>query len=495
MNGTMQRVVINAIGMEKRTALMENEKLIECAVYRPIKSPSTGNIYKGKVQKVLPGMQAVFVDIGTSKNGFLHKDDLPAYQQLPGEEQKKVSISNLIKEGESILVQVVKEETGDKGAKLTALISFTGHLLVYFPFTPHIGISKKIKESHRAKLQDWGDSVMNSNEGLIIRTGCEEFPEEEMNQELESLRRQLNEVQKKFDAKKAPALIVRPYFFYPLLERWLNPHVEEILVDDYNTYHQVKEYAASFQNTFSVTLYNEKEPLFRKLGIETDIEKTLSPLVWLKNGSSLYFNVTEALTVIDVNTGKYTGKKDRLKTVVETNKIAAKEIMKQLRLRNIAGMIVIDFITMQSNEDKEQVHKIMRDALKKDSATMILHGFTKMGLFEMTRKKERPSLLETLAIRFDRHMMDGYILRPETFYYEMDRIMKEYTYEDDEALWMEVPQHFSEWLKKNPEKLKHLEKQHEISVIVSIGSSNREMAVRHSGKIDEIRSRMLKDSH
>jgi ribonuclease G len=491
----MQRVVINAIGMEKRTALMENEKLIECAVHRPTKSPSTGNIYKGKVQKVLPGMQAVFVDIGTSKNGFLHKDDLPAYQQLPGEEQKKVSISNLIKEGESILVQVVKEETGDKGAKLTALISFTGHLLVYFPFTPHIGISKKIKESHRVKLQAWGDSVINSNEGLIIRTGCEEFPEAEMNQELESLRRQLNEVQKNFDAKKAPALIVQPYFFYPLLERWLNPLVEEILVDDYNTYHQVKEYAASFQNTFSVTLYNEKEPLFRKLGIETDIEKTLSPLVWLKNGSSLYFNVTEALTAIDVNTGKFTGKKDRLKTIVETNKIAANEIMKQLRLRNIAGMIVIDFITMQSNEDKEQVHKIMREALRKDSATMILHGFTKMGLFEMTRKKERPSLLETLATKFDRHMMDGYILRPETYYYEMDRIMKEYTYEDNDALWIEVPRHFSEWLKKNPEKLKHLEKQHEISVIVSIGSSNREMAIRQSGKIEEIRSRMLKDSH
>ncbi|WP_144698808.1 Rne/Rng family ribonuclease [Fictibacillus phosphorivorans] len=491
----MQRVLINAVGMEKRTALIENEKLIECAVHRPTKSPLTGNIYKGKVQKVLPGMQAVFVDIGTSKNGFLHKDDLPIYQQLSGEEQKKVSISSLIKEGESILVQVVKEETGDKGAKLTALISFTGHLLVYFPFTPNVGISKKIKESQRAKLQDWGNSVTSDQEGLIIRTGCEDFPEREMNQELKRLRRQLNEVQKYSDGKKAPALIVQPHFFYPLLERWLNHHVEEIIVDDYETYQHVKEYAASYQKPYSVKLYNEKEPLFRKFGIDTDIEKTLSPLVWLKNGSSLYFNVTEALTAIDVNTGKFTGKKDRSKTVVEANKIAAKEIMKQLRLRNIAGMIVIDFITMQSNEDKEQINKVMRDALKNDSTTMILHGFTKMGLFEMTRKKERPSLLETLATRFDRHMMDGYILRPETFYYEMDRIMKEYTYEDDEALWMEVPQHFSEWLKKNPDKLKQLEKQHDIKVIVTIGSSNREMAVRQSGKIDEIRSRMLKDSH
>ncbi|MBN3556305.1 Rne/Rng family ribonuclease [Fictibacillus nanhaiensis] len=491
----MQRVVINAIGMEKRTALLENEKLIECAVHRPTKSPLTGNIYKGKVQKVLPGMQAVFVDIGTSKNGFLHKDDLPAYQQLSGEEQKKVSISNLIKEGESILVQVVKEETGDKGVKLTALISFTGHLLVYFPFTPHIGISKKIKESQRTRLQDWGDSIMGDNEGLIIRTGCEEFPEVEMNQELENLRRQLDEVLKSFDAKKAPALLVQPYFFYPLLERWLNHDVEEIIVDDYETYHQVKEYAASFQNPFKVKLYNEKEPLFSKLGIETDIEKTLSPLVWLKNGSSLYFNVTEALTVIDVNTGKFTGKKDRSKTVVETNKIAAKEIMKQLRLRNIAGMIVIDFITMQSNEDKEQINKVLREALKNDPTTMILHGFTKMGLFEMTRKKERPPLLETLATKYDRHMMDGYILRPETFYYRMERILKEYTYEDDEAIWIEVPGHYSDWLKKNPDKLKFLENQHGISVIVSPSSFNREMTVRQAGKIDEIRSRMLKDSH
>ncbi|MDM5315716.1 Rne/Rng family ribonuclease [Fictibacillus sp. b24] len=489
----MQRVVINAAGMEKRTALLDNEKLIECAIHRPTEKPLTGNIYKGKVQKVLPGMQAVFVDIGTDKNGFLHKDDLPAYQQLSEDDKKKASISNLIREGESILVQVSKEETGDKGAKLTGLISFTGHLLVYFPFTPHIGISKKIRESQRSALQTWGSSVLSGAEGLIIRTGCEDFPEQEMNHELENLRRQLKEAEKKSAGKKAPALIVQPPFFYPLLERWLNANVEEIVVDDYDTYNLVKEYAASYRNPYSVKLYNEKEPLFHKFGIDVDIEKTLSPLVWLKNGSFLYFNVTEALTAIDVNTGKFTGKKDRSKTVVETNLIAAKEIMKQLRLRNIAGMIVIDFITMQSNEDKEQIIKAMREEVRKDSSTMVLHGFTKMGLFEMTRKKERPSLLETLAEK-QSHMMDGYILRSETLYFKMERLVKEYTFEDVEALWIEVPHHFSEWMQKNPDKLKVIKEQTGLVLFLSAGSSNREIIVRQSGKENEVRSRMLKDS-
>lgn len=489
----MQRVVINAAGMEKRTALLDHDKLIECAIHRPTEKPLTGTIYKGKVQKVLPGMQAVFVDIGTNKNGFLHKDDLPSYQQLSSEDKKKATISNLIREGESILVQVSKEETGEKGAKLTALISFTGHLLVYFPFTPHVGISKKINESKRNALQAWGSSVLSDAEGLIIRTECEDFPEQEMNHELESLRRQLKEAEKKSGGKKAPALIVQPPFFYPILERWLNTKVEEIVVDDYDTYNHVKEYAASYRNPYAVKLYNEKEPLFRKFGIEIDIEKTLSPLVWLKNGSSLYFNVTEALTAIDVNTGKFTGKKDRSKTIVETNLIAAKEIMKQLRLRNIAGMIVIDFITMQSNEDKEQIMQAMREEVRNDSSTMVLHGFTRMGLFEMTRKKERPSLLETLAEK-QSHLMDGYILRAETLYYKMERLVQEYAFEDAEAIWMEVPHHFSEWLKKNPDKLKAIEEQTELFLFISAGVSNREIIVRQSGKEYEVKSRMLKDS-
>jgi ribonuclease G len=485
----MQQVVINAAGLEKRTALLQKGKLVECAYQRPDEKPSTGSIYKGRVQKVLPGMQAVFVDIGTEKNGFLHRDDLPAFQMLSNEDKKKISISSLIKEGESILVQIAKEESGDKGAKLTALLSFTGHLLVYFPYTPHIGISKKIKESEREVLLKWGSEQVNEKEGMVIRTGCETFPEKEMNLELKNLKKQFSEAVKMAEGIKAPRLIIRPPFYYTFLEKWLNSNVEEIIVDDHDTYSQIKEYSATYRTPFQVKLYNEKEPIFKKYGIDVEIQKSLLPHIWLKNGASLYFNVTEALTVIDVNTGKFTGKKDRSKTVAETNALAVKEIMKQLRLRNLAGMIVIDFITMQSNSDKDMIFSALKEEIKKDSSTINLYGFTKMGLFELTRKKERPSLLETLTEKPKSDIMDSHQLRPETFYYELERIAMEYEYHADEAIWLDVPQYFAEWLQNHQDKLSYIEKKYGSMIFVSPGSINREIIVRQTGAANDIKKR------
>jgi ribonuclease G len=485
----MQQVVINAAGLEKRTALLQNGKLVECAYQRPDEKPSTGSIYKGRVQKVLPGMQAVFVDIGTEKNGFLHRDDLPSFQMLSNEDKKKISISSLIKEGESVLVQIAKEESGDKGAKLTALLSFTGHLLVYFPYTPHIGVSKKIKESERETLLKWGSEQVSEREGMVIRTGCETFPEEEMNFELKSLKSQFLEAAKMAEGIKAPSLIIRPPFYYTFLERWLNSNVEEIIVDDHDTYSHIKEYAATYLTPFKVKLYNEKEPIFKKYGIDVEIQKSLLPHIWLKNGASLYFNVTEALTVIDVNTGKFTGKKDRSKTVAETNALAAKEIMKQLRLRNLAGMIVIDFITMHSNSDKDKIFSELKEEIKKDSSTINLYGFTKMGLFELTRKKERPSLLETLTEKARSDIMDSHQLRPETFYYELERTAMEYEYQDDEAIWLEVPPYFAEWLQKHPDKLSYIEKRCGSMLVVTPGSINHEIIVRQTGAANDLKKR------
>jgi ribonuclease G len=490
----MQQIVINSAGMEKRTALIGDGRLIECAYERPDERPSAGSIYKGRVQKVLPGMQAVFVDIGTNKNGFLHKDDLPAFQLLSNEEKKQISISSLLKEGESLLVQVLKEETGDKGTKLTALLSFTGHLLVYFPFTPHIGISKKIKESSKADLNKWGTQNVDQREGLVIRTGCEDFPEEEMKSELKNLRKQLMDVQKIAENQKAPKLLYRPPFYRTYLEKWLNKNVEEIIVDERETYKQIKEYAASYQVPFRVKLYNEKEPIFKKYGIDQEIQKSLSSHVWLKNGSSLFMNATEALAVIDVNTGKFTGKKDREKTVLETNLFAAEEIIKQLRLRNLAGMIVIDFITMRSEKDKQTVMAAMQKGIKNDSATIILHGFTKMGLFEMTRKKERPALLETLTCVPSGEIMDGRKIRPETLLFELERMALEYVYHDDEALWIECPNYFMEWMKNNPEKLSEIEGKYHKNIYLSKGIKHGHLSVRLTGTKEEIKGRMLKDT-
>lgn len=485
----MQQVVINAAGLEKRTALLQNGKLVECGYHRPDEKPSTGSIYKGRVQKVLPGMQAVFVDIGTAKNGFLHRDDLPAFQMLSNEDKKKISISSLIKEGESVLVQIAKEESGDKGAKLTALLSFTGHLLVYFPYTPHVGVSKKIKETERETLLNWGSEQINESEGMVIRTGCETFPEKEMNLELKGLKKQFSEAVKMAEGIKAPSLIIRPPFYYTFLERWLNSNVEEIVVDDHDTYSRIKEYAATYRTPFQVKLYTGKEPIFKKYGIDVEIQKSLLPHIWLKNGASLYFNVTEALTVIDVNTGKFTGKKDRSKTVAETNILAGKEIMKQLRLRNLAGMIVIDFITMQSNSDKDMIFTLLKEEIKKDSSTINLYGFTKMGLFELTRKKERPSLLETLTEKPRSDIMDSHQLRAETFYYELERIAMEYEYQDNEAIWLEVPSYFAEWLQNHPDKLSYIEKRYGSLLFVTPGSINREIIVRQTGAVNDLKKR------
>lgn len=395
----------------------------------------------------------------------------------------------MIKEGESVLVQIAKEESGDKGAKLTALLSFTGHLLVYFPYTPHVGVSKKIKETERETLLNWGSEQVNETEGMVIRTGCETFPEKEMNMELKDLKKQFSEAVNMAEGIKAPNLIIRPPFYYTFLERWLNSNVEEIVVDDHDTYSRIKEYAATYRTPFQVKLYTGKEPIFKKYGIDVEIQKSLLPHIWLKNGASLYFNVTEALTVIDVNTGKFTGKKDRSKTVTETNVLAGKEIMKQLRLRNLAGMIVIDFITMQSNSDKDMIFTLLKEEIKKDSSTINLYGFTKMGLFELTRKKERPSLLETLTERPRGDIMDSHQLRPETFYYELERIAMEYEYQDNEAIWLEVPSYFAEWLKNHPDKLSYIEKRYGSLLFVTPGPINREIIVRQTGAVNDIKKR------
>jgi ribonuclease G len=490
----MQQVIINAAGLEKRTALLHNGKLVECVYHRPDEKPSAGSIYMGRVQKVLPGMQAVFVDIGTGKNGFLHKDELPAYQRLTKEERQQTSISSLIKEGESVLVQIAKEETGDKGAKLTALLSFTGHLLVYFPFTPHVGISKKIKESNRDLLIKWGTEQAENQEGLIIRTGCEGLPVTDMEKELDLLREQYWELVKRAEKLNAPSLVDKPFFFKTYLERWLSSNVEELIVDDHETHLQLKKYIASFHNPCQLKLYNGKEPIFKHFGIEVEIQKSLSPHVWLKNGSSLYVNVTEALTVIDVNTGKFTGKKDRSQTVANTNIIAAEEIMRQLRLRNLAGMVVIDFITMDKNQDKEKVFATLLKEAKKDASTIILHGFTKMGLFELTRKRERPSLIETLTSAPYGDIMDGRRINPETLFYELDRTALEFSFQLEEAIWLEVPHHLASWLVKHPEKLSGLEKQHKKKLIVTPGTSSREITVRQTGTEKDINIRLFKDS-
>jgi ribonuclease G len=486
----MQQVIINAAGAEKRTALLQNGKLVECVYHRPDEKPSAGSIYKGRVQKVLPGMQAVFVDIGTEKNGFLHKDELPAYQGLTKQEKSQASISSLVKEGESILVQIAKEETGDKGAKLTGLLSFTGHLLVYFPFTPHIGVSKKIKETNRERLLKWGSDYLEVHEGLIIRTGCEELPEKELAQELSQLQKQFVAMKKKAESIKTPALVSRPFFYEPYLERWLNDDVEEIIVDDHGTYLQLKEYVSSFQNPYQLKLYHEKEPIFKHFQIETELQKSLSSHVWLKNGSSLHLNVTEALTVIDVNTGKYTGKKDRARTVLETNLLAAEEIIRQLRLRNLAGMIVIDFITMPAKQDKEKVLAVLEKEVKKDTTTIIIHGFTKMGLFELTRKKERPSLLETLTDPPAGDLMDGRKMSKETLYYELDRTALEFSFHDDEAIWLEVPPCLAVWLEKRPAMLTELEKKYSIKLFISAGASNRKIIIRQTGSESDIKARL-----
>lgn len=390
----MREILINAGQEETRVALKEDGHLAEIFFEREVYKTVVGNIYKGRVENVLPGMGAAFVDIGLEKNGFLYGDDL-----LRTEEQNGLPIERVLKKGHEILVQIIKEAIGTKGARITGQITLPGKYLVLMPEVDYIGISRRIEdEEERSRLKQLIEEVKPEGMGVILRTAANGQNLEELRRDLHFLLQLWEQIQRKSRVSKAARLVYQDVdIIYRVIRDYFNEETYRIVVDSRAKYEELYDFIKVYEpRLLDKLVYREEQDLFRASGVEHELSKALRRKIWLKSGSYLIFDETEALTVIDVNTGKFVGRDSLAETILKTNLEAAKEILRQIRLKSIGGIIIIDFIDMESLADQEIVLNFLKEEAKKDRVKTIVLGLTKLGLVEMTRKKERPSLTSLL---------------------------------------------------------------------------------------------------
>jgi ribonuclease G len=409
-----QEIFINSSPQESRIAIIEDGLLAEFLIERKEEMGIAGNIYKGKVSRVLPGMQAAFVDIGMEKAAFLHASDfssVPEDMQLigaPGEDveieapppkrvsHRRLPLEKQLSRDEAILVQVAKDPLGTKGARVTSHISLPGRYMVFMPGTKHIGISRRIEsEEERKRLKEIAGSVLTGDGGFILRTASEGRSKREIQRDLGFLTRLWRRLQKRAEGAAAPSLIHQDLdLIARSIRDFFTPDTEQLVIDSSKDYRRVMDFVGQFMPRLKskIVLYSGAEPLFERHGIEEKIERALDRRVWLRSGGYIIIERTEALTAIDVNTGRFVGKRNQEETIVKTNLEAAQEVVRQLRLRNVGGIIIIDFIDMEKESDRKKVYDALRDALKKDKARTNILKISELGLVEMTRQRTRESL-------------------------------------------------------------------------------------------------------
>jgi ribonuclease G len=393
-DGMKQLFVHNTRNLTQ-TALLEDGRLAEFSVEKTEGSSLVGNLYKGRVVNVLPGMQAAFVDIGLPKNAFLYVDDV-LHPHLEKQPKEKPSISELLATGDERIVQVMKEPLGGKGARVTTHVSLPGRWIVYMPHADYIGISKKIEqEAERYRLRTMAEELRAPGEGIILRTNAEGENREALAGDLDALRRIWQEAARFGQTAKAPAELHRDSGLVQRMVRdVITPDTEELIVDDEACLEEAKAYLRKSAPALEqkARLYTDSVPLFEKFGIREQMERAFQPQVRLSSGGYLVWDQTEALTVIDVNTGKFTGSVDLEETVFRTNLEAAEEIARLLRLRDVGGIIVVDFIDMEKDEHRQQVEQLLETTMKRDRTKCQVVGWTRLGLLEITRKKARESV-------------------------------------------------------------------------------------------------------
>ncbi len=479
---------MNVKTSEKRVAVLEGNKVFELTVLQPNHTEIVGNIYKGRVIDVLPGMQAAFVDIGLERNGYIGREQLGTYQlAAPGEKEK--SISSFVRQGEEMIVQVTKEGADRKGPKLTGLIEFPGDSIVYSPLGNYIAVSRKMKEEKREKWRTFFQSQLQEPEGLIVRTACENQDEAKVVQELQMQRQRYKTMLEQKNRLKSPSLLVDANNLIDkiLLEYPLQT-VEEILIDDAETFRKVKDQIGEGKTSF----YREKENIFSFYGIEKEIEKALKHIVWLDNGAYLLIEQTEALTIIDVNTGKFQGKVNLRDTVFKTNIAAAKEIAYQLMVRNISGIVLIDFIDMKDKEQQQKVIQALRSVAKEDRNRVTIHGFTSLGIMELTRKKARQDLSAIVQTSCPTCSGTGRIESAETIAFKLERELWELRGLDHEAVWIQATEDVKRVFLGEKNVHKHrLEEVLAFHIyITEVPSPRHEYIIRHIGTDSEVRERL-----
>jgi ribonuclease G len=413
-------LLISVVDCDTRVALVEEGRLAEFFLERPAQTDPTGNIYQGRVSRVLPGLGAAFVDVGLSRPAYLFVEEVsdryddyfnfwlkeqkdspanPEIPEIPSRRLPPAPIEDLLHEGQELVVQVFRGPMGDKGARLTTNISLPGYYLVFMPNFAHLGVSRRIAdEGERARLKSVLEELKTPEGGLIARTASEGQSPERLHRERDHLLSLWQTVKRKKETAAPPALLHQDYEAARRVVREIfGPEINRIVVDDAATYEQITDYLGTLNSVYKnqVELYDAAESIFSHFGLELDWKKLLAPRVWLKSGGYLMFDLTEALTSIDVNTGKFVGRHQFQETILKTNLEAAREIARQLRLRNIGGLIVVDFIDLEKTAPREQVNQTLAEACKRDRAKTTILPMSTLGLVEMTRQRLRDSLYQT----------------------------------------------------------------------------------------------------
>ncbi|MFJ8067940.1 Rne/Rng family ribonuclease [Peribacillus sp. NPDC096447] len=435
----MKKMIANLASREKRVAVLENGVLRKLEIMTPQKRSTVGNIYLGKVTKVLPGMDAVFIDYGAEKNGFLHRDEIPSFQQTK-KSDGKASIGQFVRQGEKLLVQVTRDETGTKGAKLTGLIEFSTDSLVYIHGIDYVGVSKKFKNNDLQK--QWRETALqhkNPDEGLIVRTSMENESESVFLDRLNGLRELFKGLELKAASLRAPSLLYeRDEYLDMIISEMSGTATGELAIDDFEAYRELKKWIQENRKEWEISHVSGTKNIFSEWNVEAQVEKMAKKIVWLENGGYLIFEETEAFTVIDVNSGKFTGKVAKEATLFAVNQAAAKEVARQLRLRNISGIILIDFINMDQSGHKQEIIEIVKKEAVRDEKRIQVIGFTELGILQMTRKRTSPSLSEMTTVPCPVCSGSGKIESPETVAFRLERELLEHRKTDDEAVWVEV---------------------------------------------------------
>ncbi|MBI5188929.1 MAG: Rne/Rng family ribonuclease [Nitrospirae bacterium] len=486
-------ILISVTREEIRVGLLEGGQVVEFYVERKRDASLVGNIYKGRVVKILPGMQSAFVDIGLEKATFLYVADIHAdieeYAPFLEEEEKdnsieliskrgrvELPIDELIQEGQEILVQVSKDPIGSKGARVTSYITLPGRYLVLMPNVEHIGISRRISdEKERCRLKAIVEDIRPKGYGLIIRTASEGSTTEEIEKDLEFLNLLWENTQKKKERVSAPCLLYSDLdLVFRSVRDLISQDVRRLVIDSKEEYERIKEFTRTYFPKLSekIELYEDTEPIFDTFGIELDVSRALGRKVWLKSGGYIVVDQTEAMTVIDVNTGKFVGKKELEDTILKTNLEAVKEIAYQIRLRNLGGIIIVDFIDMEKLENRERVFNAFTEAMKKDRAKNTISHISELGLIQMTRKRVRESLGRALSEPCPYCEGKGFVKSPRTLCYEILRKIKKLARHGNEKIIITAHPSVAELL-SDEERLgiEDIEGQYGVKVIIRANSN------------------------
>jgi ribonuclease G len=420
-------IFINVTPFETRVALVEQGVVQELHIERSIQRGHVGNLYLGKVVRVLPGMQSAFVDIGLERAAFIHVGDLRQNRAERNSGAAPTPIEKLLFEGQSLMVQVIKDPLGTKGARLSTQISIAGRMLVHLPYDPHVGISQKIEsENDRVALRERVLQFMSPEDtgGFIVRTQAEVATDEELEADQSYLRTLWSSIVARAKTQPTPSML---YTDLTLAQRVLRdmvgPHTGNIVVDSRTTTAQLKEWAAAYTPSVldRIIHYSGERPLFDTANVDEEIARALSRRVDLKSGGYLIIDQTEALTTVDVNTGGFVGGRNFDDTIFKTNLEAAVALARQLRLRNLGGIVILDFIDMDNAEHRAAVLAALNKALAKDRTRMTVSDFSQLGLVEMTRKRTRDSLAHQLCEPCPTCQSRGNVRTPRTLCYEILR--------------------------------------------------------------------------